>query len=159
MKMKLILLKLQMLVALLVSFADAFCRQAFRQPAALALGNTTTNESGFRAFTATAVAIGLGKRVKVDVNGLISVAAAAEGAIGVTTEAIAASGTGTVKLFNAPGTFLMCANAAIARGAQVFPTAGGNIDDAGTTALPLVTLEAATAQNDLIEVAPLYLGA
>lgn len=120
---------------------------------------TTANSSGYKSFTATAVAIGEGKRVKVDANGNISVAAAAEGAIGVTTQAIAASGTGTVKLFNAPGTFILCANAAIVAGAKLYPTAGGNVDDAGTTALPLVALEAATAANDLIECGPWLLGA
>lgn len=120
---------------------------------------TTSNSSGFKTFQATAVAIGEGKRVKVDANGLISVAAATDGAIGVTVEVVAASGYGTVKLFNAGGTFIVCANAAITRGAQLFPTAGGNVDDAGTTALPLVALEAATAQNDLIEAAPFFLGA
>ncbi len=92
-------------------------------------------------------------------TGLISVAAAAEGAIGVTVEAIAADGYGTVKLFNAGGTFIIWANAAIAAGAQLYPTAAGGIDDAGTTALPLVALEAATAQGDLIECGPLLLGA
>lgn len=120
---------------------------------------TTENSTGFKAFTATAVAIAAHKRVKVDSNGLISVAAAAEGAIGVTTEYIAASGTGTVKLWTAPGTFLVTANAAITRGSQLYPTASGNVDDSGTTALPLVALEAATAQNDVIEAALLYLGA
>lgn len=120
---------------------------------------TTSNSSGYKDFTATAVAIGEGKRVTVDANGLISVAGAAVGAIGVTTMAIAASGRGTVKLFNAPGTFIVCANAAITRGAILYPTAGGNVDDAGTTPLPLVALEAATAQNDLIEAGPWLLGA
>lgn len=120
---------------------------------------TTANSSGYRTCQATSTAIGLGKRVKYASTGLISVAAAAEGAIGVTVEAIAADGYGTVKLFNAPGTFMMVANAAITAGAQVYPTASGNIDDAGTTALPLIALEAATAQNDIIEVGPLLLGA
>ncbi len=119
----------------------------------------TVNDSGYKTFQATAVAIGEGKRVTVDSSGLISVAGAAVGAVGVTTEAIAASGYGTVKLFSGSGTYRMCANAAIARGAIIYPTAGGNIDDAGTTALPLVALEAATAQNDLIEVGPWLLGA
>src|SRR5690348_13999835 len=120
---------------------------------------TTANSSGFRTFQATSVAISRAKRVKVDSNGLISVAAATDGAVGVTIEAIAADGYGTVKLFNAPGTFLVTANAAITRCAQLFPTASGNVDDAGTTALPLVALEAATAQGDIIEAAPLLLGA
>jgi hypothetical protein len=125
------------------------------------MATQTSNSSGFKTFQATAVAIGVGKRVFVDtsVPPLIAVAGASVIAIGVTVENIAASGYGTVKLFNAPGTFLMCANAAITAGAQVYPTASGNIDDAGTTALPLVALEAATAQNDLIEVAPALLGA
>lgn len=121
----------------------------------------TQNATGYKTFQATAVAIGVGKRVFVDASNpsLIAVAGAAVGAIGVTTENIAASGYGTVKLFSAPGTFIMCANAAITAGAQIYPAASGNIDDAGTTALPFVALEAATAQNDLIEVAPFQLGA
>jgi hypothetical protein len=125
------------------------------------MATQTQNSSGYKTFQATAVAIGVGKRVFVDtsVPPLIAVAGAAVGAIGVTMENIAASGYGTVKLFGSPGTFLMCANAAITAGAQVYPTAAGNIDDSGTTALPLVALEAATAQNDIIEVAPFLLGA
>lgn len=125
------------------------------------MATQTQNNSGFKTFQATAVAIGVGKRVFVDASApsLIAVAGAAVAAIGVTTENIAASGYGTVKLFNAPGTFIMCANAAITAGAQIYPTASGNIDDAGTTALPLVALEAATAQGDLIEVGSILLGA
>lgn len=125
------------------------------------MATQTQNSSGYKAFQATAVAIGVGKRVFIDtsVPPLIAVAGATVGAIGVTMENIAASGYGTVKLFNAPGTFIMCANAAIVAGAQLYPTAAGNVDDAGTTALPLVALEAATAQNDLIECGPFFLGA
>jgi len=125
------------------------------------MSTANQNSSGYKAFQATGVAIGVGKRVFVDASNppLIAVAGANVIAIGVTVENIAANGYGTVKLFNAPGTFIMCANAAITAGAQVFPTASGNIDDAGTTALPLVALEAATAQGDLIEVAPALLGA
>jgi hypothetical protein len=121
----------------------------------------TQNSSGYRTFQATGVAIAQGKRVFVDSSSpcLIAVAGAAVGAVGVTVEAIAANGYGTVKLFNAPGTFLMCANGAIAAGAQISPTANGNVDDSGVTALPLVAMEAATAINDLIEVAPFFLGA
>jgi len=125
------------------------------------MSTANQNSSGFKAFQATNVAIGRGRRVFVDGSNppLIAVADHDVGAIGVTVEAIAANGIGTVKLFGGPGTFLMCANAAIACGAQIFPTDNGNIDDAGTTALPLVALEAATAQGDLIEVAPALLGA
>jgi hypothetical protein len=134
-------------------------RQAFSPPPIVALANTTTNSSGYRTFQATAVAIAQGMRVTVDSSGLIAVAGAAVGAVGVTTEAVAASGYGTVKLFNAPGTFIMCAHAAITRGAILYPAAAGRVDDAGTTTIPLVALEAATAQDDLIECAPWLLGA
>jgi hypothetical protein len=125
------------------------------------MSTATQNSSGYKAFQATAVAIGVGKRVFVDTSNppLIAVAGASVIAIGVTTENIAASGYGTVKLFNAPGTFLMCANAAITAGAQLYPTDAGNVDDAGDTALPLVALEAATAQGDIIEVSRALLGA
>lgn len=150
-------MKLQ--IKLLLAMLASVCAVAFRQPDVLALGNATENSTGFRAFQATAAAIIRGKRVQVDVNGLISVAAAVDGAVGVTIEDIPASGWGTVKLFNAAGTFIIWANAALARGAKLFPTAAGGIDDAGTTALPLVALEAATAQGDLIECGPLLLGA
>lgn len=146
-------------VAVAASGFVAFARQAFKQPDAIALGNTTANASGYRTFQATAAAIGLGKRVKVDSDGLISVASGTEGAVGVTVEAIAASGYGTVKLFNAGGTFIVCANGSVTRGSILYPAAGGNVDDTGNTALPLVALEAATAQGDLIEAAPWLLGA
>ena len=117
------------------------------------------NSSGYKTFQATAVAIAAYTRVTVDSAGLISVAGAAVGAIGVTTEAVAASAYGNVKLFNAPGTYLMTAGAAIARGARLFPLAAGKVDDAGTTALNLVALEAATADGDVIECAPYFVGA
>jgi hypothetical protein len=125
------------------------------------MATATQNSSGYKTFQATAVAIGVGKRVFVDASApsLIAVAGAAVGAIGVTMENIAASGYGTVKLFNAQGTFLVCANAAITAGAQLYPAASGNVAGTGTTALPLVALEAATAQNDIIEAAPFFLGA
>lgn len=120
---------------------------------------TTANQSGIRTFTATATAIAEAVRVQVDSNGLISVAGATDPAVGVTTEAIAASGRGNVKLFSAPGTFLCMAGAAIARGAQLYPLAAGKVDDTGTTKIGLVALEAATADGDIIECAPCMLGA
>ena len=111
--MKTLKLKTQMLLATLFAFLET----AFAPPP-LALGNTTMNTSGYRTFQATAAAITLGKRVKVDGSGTISVASGTEGAVGVTVEAIAASGYGTVKLFNAPGTFMMVANGSVTRGSE-----------------------------------------
>lgn len=119
----------------------------------------TQNSSGFQTFTATAAAIGEGIRVKVDSNGLISAAGAAEIAIGVTTEAVASSGSGTVKLFSAPGTYSVVAAKSIARGTHLYPAASGKVSDTGTTKIPLAALEAATADGDIIEAAPVQLGA
>ena len=117
---------------------------------------TTANHTGFRTFQATAVAISAFVRVQVDSNGLISVAGATDNWIGWTQEPIPASGYGTVKLRNAAGTQLATASAAITRGARIYPTAAGKIDDAAGTGVltGFVALEAATADGDIIEVGP-----
>lgn len=120
---------------------------------------TTENSSGFKTFQATAAAIGLGIRVKVDSAGLMLAADAADAAVGVTVEAVAASAYGSVKLFSAPGTYLCVAGVAITRGNQIYPAAAGKIAATGTTLLPLVALEAATADGDIIECAPVFKGA
>lgn len=117
----------------------------------------TQNDSGFKSFTAAA-AITEGQRVKIS-SGNADVAAATDAAIGVATTAAASGEVVTVKLFSAPGTFLCRAGAAITAGAQLYPLAAGKVDDAGTTALNLVALEAATADGDLIECARIEKGA
>lgn len=121
------------------------------------MAHTSQNTSGFKAFTATAVALAAFVRVKVDSNGLISVAGANDDWIGTTQMPIAASGAGTVRLRNSQGTHQFVASAAITAGAQLYPTASGKVDDAaagGASALSFVALEAATADNDVIEAAP-----
>jgi len=112
---------------------------------------TLENATGFKTFQATAVAIAVATRVVVDATGKIAAAAATDMAVGVTMEAVAASGYGLVKLFSAPGTFLMTASGAITAGVVVFPAASGKIASAGTTALTIQALEAATANGDIIE--------
>jgi hypothetical protein len=119
---------------------------------------TTRNDTGFKTFT-TAAAITEGQRVKCTSAGLADVAGATDPAIGTATAAAASGGLLTVKLFGGPGTFLVVAAAAITRGAQLYPAAAGEVDDSGTTKIGLVALEAATAQGDIIEAAPCYLGA
>ena len=113
----------------------------------------TQNESGFKTFQATAVALEAFVRVTADANGLISAAGETDLGIGVVQEAVAASGYGTVKLWTAPGTFQIQAAAAVTRGARLYTKAAGEIDDSGTYYLRLVALEAATAQGDIIECA------
>jgi hypothetical protein len=120
---------------------------------------TTTTEGCVKTFQATAAALAQGIRVKVDSAGKMLVAGASDAAIGVTIEAVAASGYGAVKLFTGPGTFILTAGVAITRGDQVYPAAAGKIAATGTTLLPLVALEAATADGDLIECAVVYKGA
>jgi hypothetical protein len=117
---------------------------------------STQNTSGFKTFTATAVAIAAFVRVKVDSDGLISVAGATDPWIGVTQEAVAASGNGTVRLRNDPGTFTVTASAAVTRGNRLYPTAAGKVDDAVGTGnfTGWVAIEAATADGDQIEAAP-----
>jgi hypothetical protein len=114
---------------------------------------TTENNSGYQTFQATAVALEAYVRVKVDSNGLISVAAESDLGVGVTTQAIAASGYGTVKLWSAPGTFMVQAAAAITKGNQLYAAAAGEVDDTGTYKQRLVSLSTATAQGDVVECA------
>jgi hypothetical protein len=119
---------------------------------------TTENTTGLKSFV-TAAAITEGQRVKVSSAGLADVAGATDLAVGVATTAAASGGTVTVKLWSAPGTFVCVASAGIAAGAQLYPTASGKVDDAGTTALPLVALEAASADGNLLECALVEVGA
>jgi predicted RecA/RadA family phage recombinase len=120
---------------------------------------TTSNTTGYISLP-TVAAIAEGQRVKINASGQIDVAAAGDVAVGVATMAAASGAHCTVKLWTAPGTFICRANAAIAAGARLYPTASGNVDDAvGTTPLNLVALTAATAANDLIECLPCMVGA
>jgi hypothetical protein len=112
---------------------------------------TSRNSVGEKAFTATAVALAAFVRVKLDSSGNISVAGATDDWIGETTEAIAASGTGNVRL-RGPSRIVTC-SAAVACGARLYPTAAGKVDDAIGSGVftGLVAGEAGTADNAQIE--------
>lgn len=120
------------------------------------MAHVTENTTGLQAFTATAAAIGLGVRVKLDSSGTISAAGATDAWIGVTTEPIVASGTGTVKLRSAAGSYLVVAAGAIAVGARLYAAASGKVNDVqlggGDTGLMAKT--AAGADGDIIEAVP-----
>jgi hypothetical protein len=76
-------------------------------------------------------------------------------ALGVAIGDAPANGIVTVKLNTASGTFEMRAGGVISAGAAVFPAASGKVL-ATTTSANLaigIALEAATADNDVIEVA------
>jgi hypothetical protein len=115
---------------------------------------TTQNDTGFKSFTATAVAIEANVRVAQDSSGTIAKASATDLGIGWTQAYIAASGTGTIKLIGAPGTQLAQAAGPITRGAQLYAAADGEVDDTGTYKIPFIAGEAATAQGDVIEIVP-----
>lgn len=121
---------------------------------------STVNESGYRTFQATAVAISKNLRVAVDSDGKIAVSGAANDWIGTTIEDVLASGYTTVRLRSTPGTHFFTASAAITRGNRLYPTASGKVDDAGTTGgnIGFVALEAATADGDIIEGGPIDTG-
>lgn len=116
---------------------------------------STVNESGYKTFTATAVAIAKNIRVMLDSSGTISAAGVADDWIGTTVEDIAASGSGTVRLRNAPGSHFFTAGAAVTRGAKLYTLAAGKVDDATTTGFTgFEAAEAATADGDIIEAVP-----
>jgi hypothetical protein len=111
---------------------------------------STDNTSGFLTLQAAA-ALNEYIRVKCDANGKADVASTTDVAIGVTMHKAASGDYVTVKLFTAPGTFLMTAGGAITRGSQVYPTTAGKILATGTTQLGIVNKEAAAADGDIIE--------
>jgi len=113
----------------------------------------TSNSTGFKAFTATAAAIAANVRVVLGSGGTISVAGAADIGIGVTIAVIPASGIGTIKLWSAPGTFLMTADGAITIGAVLYFTHEGKVDDTGTYKANMISLDTAGADGDVIECA------
>lgn len=103
-----------------------------------------------------AEAIGAYIRVKLDSNGKAAIAGAKEPTLGITQRAVASGEDVAIKLLNGFGTYKMTANAAITARTVVYGTASGKIDDsagAGLVGCAVgVALEAATAQNDVIEV-------
>lgn len=110
-------------------------------------------DTNTKAFTASA-AIAQFARVKLASDGTISTAVLADIEIGIAmTPALAANDVVTVKLRSATGTHKAIAAAAIAAGAGVFSAAAGKVSVSATGAYRLGTaLEAATANNDIIEI-------
>lgn len=119
------------------------------------MAHTAENTTGYKAFTATAAALGVGVRVKLDSSGLISAAAATEAWIGTTVSAVAASTSGTVRLRNCPGTHMFVAAGAIDAGDMLYPAASGKVDDAAAgTFTGFQAISAAAADGDIFEAVP-----
>lgn len=106
-----------------------------------------------KTFQATA-AVAENLRVSYLSTGKIAVAGAGERGVGTTdAPALAADDYVAVRLWSAQGTRMMVASEAITAGADVFAAAGGKVAATGTVKLGQAK-EAATANNDVIEVLP-----
>jgi len=107
-----------------------------------------------RTFTASG-ALSQYRRVHLDGSGQLEYCSAAHtDCVGtLETDALAADEEVAVRLTTAQGTQIMIASKAIAKGAAVYAAASGKISDSGTVAVG-EALEAATANNDAIEVLP-----
>jgi len=106
-----------------------------------------------KAFSASA-AITQYARVKVSGAGTVAEAGLAEKEIGTALNEAASGEVVTVRLRTASGTHKMIAKEALAVGATVYTEADGKVQDtAEASAFQVGTaLEAATAENDIIEV-------
>lgn len=120
------------------------------------MAHTTDNNTGLYTFTATAAALDLGVRVKLDSSGNVSAAGATDAWIGVTTHTVAASGKATIKLRGSPGTFMVKTAGAVTVGNRLYAAASGAVDDAQTAGCEtnLIAVSASGASGDVIEAAP-----
>ena len=114
------------------------------------------NAEAIGSFTASA-ALGPYLRVKYDATSGLVVAGPEDKELGTLNQRHIVSGQGAsetaaVVLANAPGTVKMVAAAAVAAFAPVYGAEGGKIDDAANTNPIGISLEAATADGDYIEV-------
>ena len=111
------------------------------------------DESGTKSFVAAGTIPQYG-RVLLGAGGTITAAGLAEKEIGTALRAAVSGDVVPVRLRSAAGTHKMIAKEAVAAGATLYTEAGGKVQDtAETTAFQVGTaLEAATAENDIIEV-------
>lgn len=114
------------------------------------------NEIGYKTFT-SGEALAKFRRVKLDTDGEVVYADAADGNdwIGVTQHATSASGELVViRLRNTPGTYFLTAANTVDVGDQLFPANDGKVSgDASGTTVQLVSVEAATLDS-IFEAAP-----
>lgn len=112
------------------------------------------DDTGFKTFEADE-AITLYSRVKLDSDGKITNAGLADKSIGTlqTNPALAAGDKVSVKLRSAAGTHKVRVSEAVAAGALLYSEAAGEVQDTAqaTAFIEFTALEAATAENDVIE--------
>jgi len=120
--------------------------------------STTTIDNTSRTFVA-AEAIGAYLLVKVDSSGLIetATATAAEPKVGYTTTAVTLGEAANVSLIHGGGSSFATAAEALSIGDFVYGDAGGKVSASGSSGDKVgVTLTAATADGDVIEVLPIH---
>jgi hypothetical protein len=118
-----------------------------------------SKDSGYVTFTASA-AITQYALVKY-ASGKVTTCGLSDRPIGVAYDTAFADGDEiSVKLLTSPGTFKGIAKEAMSVSAIVYTEAGGKIQDtAEATALPIgQVMEAATAENDIVEWLPIHYG-
>jgi hypothetical protein len=109
-------------------------------------------DSQTKAFTAAGT-ISQYQRVVLGSGGTITAAVLADKEIGIAQNAGVSGEVINVRLRTAQGTHKAIAAASIAAGANVFSAAAGKVSVSATGAFNLgVALEAATANNDIIEI-------
>lgn len=95
----------------------------------------------------------IGQHLRVKTTGALVVATATDAELGTMDKPATAAGPATVRLRTAQGTRKMVASEAITAGVTVYAAASGKIAASGTIVCG-TALEAATANNDVIEVLP-----
>lgn len=107
---------------------------------------------GVKAFT-TGEALAKRCRVKYSA-GTVVYADAGEDYIGVTEFAVASGATVSVRMKNDSGTFKVVAAGAVAAGAYLYGADDGEVNDVASGPIQFIALEAATADQDIIEALP-----
>jgi hypothetical protein len=96
-------------------------------------------------------AAAIAQHLRVKTTGALAVAGATDVELGTMEEPCTAAGTCVIRLRTAAGTCKMVASAAITAGVTVYAAASGKIASSGSVVIG-TALEAATANNDVIEV-------
>jgi len=120
--------------------------------------SATTIDNTTRTFVA-AEAIGAYILVKVDTNGSVvkATATASEPKVGYTVAAVGSGEAATVSLIHGGGSSFATASEALSIGDIVYGDADGKVSASGSSGDKVgVTLTAATADGDVIEVLPIH---
>jgi len=120
--------------------------------------SATTIQNTTRTFIA-AEAIGAYILVKVDSSGLAETATAtgAEPKVGYTTASVTLGEAANISLIHGGGSSFATASEALSIGDVVYGDAGGKVSASGSSGDKVgVTLTAATADGDVVEVLPLH---